>query len=470
MMKKMMTVLVASMIAIALAHGKNVDLSTVPGRDSVQLTIYNSEDLTLVRETRVVTFKQGMNPLQFSWAGTLIDPTSVDIRFRTQSGDLDLMDTTFPHDRPQTLYWNVQSAVDIDAVVEITYFTSGITWSADYRCVSDTEETRMSLDGYVKITNNSGEDYAGAQIRLVVGTINLVEKVTHLAERGILSERDADDYREGKKRLQQMPAVARREMMDAAAKSMVVAESMAPKDIVKEGLSEYFIFTIPGVESVPHTWSKRMRLFEGREVPFAIHYRYRVQQYGDMLARIFLLRNDESSGLGTTPLPDGVVRVYRDNGRDGLSFLAAQNSRYVPIGQEIELNLGADPEVVHERVRLKSFRDNFWFHRHGASIHVSPGEGHRIQMRDTIAGWDDHQRWIDRIRNYRDKPIDVEIRRSFDGHVIFESSLSPVLHDYRTPRFSASVPAGEHSDLSYELTFRQGYNKKQDNVTLRSAR
>ncbi|MDH3785533.1 MAG: hypothetical protein OEV00_09435, partial [Acidobacteriota bacterium] len=266
MMKKMMTVLVASMIAIALAHGKNVDLSTVPGRDSVQLTIYNSEDLTLVRETRVVTFKQGMNPLQFSWAGTLIDPTSVDIRFRTQSGDLDLMDTTFPHDRPQTLYWNVQSAVDIDAVVEITYFTSGITWSADYRCVSDTEETRMSLDGYVKITNNSGEDYAGAQIRLVVGTINLVEKVTHLAERGILSERDADDYREGKKRLQQMPAVARREMMDAAAKSMVVAESMAPKDIVKEGLSEYFIFTIPGVESVPHTWSKRMRLFEGREV------------------------------------------------------------------------------------------------------------------------------------------------------------------------------------------------------------
>jgi hypothetical protein len=44
------------------ARAGNVDLSTVPKRDSIQLTIYNSEDLTLVRETRVVTFKKGANP------------------------------------------------------------------------------------------------------------------------------------------------------------------------------------------------------------------------------------------------------------------------------------------------------------------------------------------------------------------------------------------------------------------------
>ena len=48
-----------------------------PSRDTVQLTIYNSEDLTLVRETRKVTFKKGANPLQFTWANTLIDPSSV---------------------------------------------------------------------------------------------------------------------------------------------------------------------------------------------------------------------------------------------------------------------------------------------------------------------------------------------------------------------------------------------------------
>src|SRR6188472_1346917 len=77
-------------------RAENVDLSTVPRRNTVQLTIYNSEDITLVRETRVVTFKKGMNPLQFSWANTQIDPSSVDLKFLTSADKLDVLDTTFP--------------------------------------------------------------------------------------------------------------------------------------------------------------------------------------------------------------------------------------------------------------------------------------------------------------------------------------------------------------------------------------
>ena len=53
-------VIVALTLLSAMAHASNVDLSTVPKRDTVQLTIYNSEDLTLVRETRTVTFKKGV--------------------------------------------------------------------------------------------------------------------------------------------------------------------------------------------------------------------------------------------------------------------------------------------------------------------------------------------------------------------------------------------------------------------------
>ncbi|MCB1776805.1 MAG: hypothetical protein KDI50_05145, partial [Candidatus Competibacteraceae bacterium] len=63
--------LLGLLLPLALLAG-NVDLATVPKRNTVQLTIYNSEDLTLVRESRVVTFKKGLNPLQFSWANTLI--------------------------------------------------------------------------------------------------------------------------------------------------------------------------------------------------------------------------------------------------------------------------------------------------------------------------------------------------------------------------------------------------------------
>ena len=147
----------------------------------MQLTIYNSEDLTLVRETRKVTFKPGANPLQFSWANTLIDPTSVELRFLTSREKLTVLDTTFPHAKPQMLYWNVQSEIDGEATIEITYFTSGISWSADYIGIADPDESQLNLEGFVRVNNNSGEEYEDAQVRLVVGRINLVQKIAELA-------------------------------------------------------------------------------------------------------------------------------------------------------------------------------------------------------------------------------------------------------------------------------------------------
>src|SRR5438477_11580217 len=200
-MKRSFALLFAALVCLAnglLVDARNVDLSTVPKRDTVQLTIYNSEDLTLVRETRTVTFKKGVNPLQFSWANTLIDPTSVELRFLTNADKLDLLDTTFPHDRPQVLYWNVQSDVDGEAQIQITYFTSGITWSADYLFRAGKDESQVRLEGFVRITNNSGEEYEDAQVRLVVGTINLVEKI---AQQAHVSMQEVDKLGDLKKEL-----------------------------------------------------------------------------------------------------------------------------------------------------------------------------------------------------------------------------------------------------------------------------
>ena len=83
---------------------------------------------------------------------------------------------------------------------------------------------------------------------------------------------------------------------------------------------------------------------------------------------MYLLTNDKDSKLGTTPLPDGMVRVFRQNGRDGLSFLVAQPIKYIPIGDKIELNLGPDPEVIFELVKLRTWRDNIWMQIHGADV------------------------------------------------------------------------------------------------------
>jgi hypothetical protein len=469
--KRLVAILAALAVTVsaAAAQAKNIDLSTVPDRETVQLTIYNSEDLTLVRETRKVSFKPGANPLQFSWANTLIDPSSVELRFLTDPDKFELLDTTFPHDKPQMLYWNVQSEIDGEATIEITFFTSGISWSADYVCIANAAETHMKFENFVRVYNKSGEEYEDAQVRLVVGQINLVEKIAQLAripmqEVAQLERNRRDEYRRRALRGAMAPGPA--EVPEPSAE----AATPAPKEIIKEGLSEYFIYTIEGTETIPNGWSKRMRSLEAQDVPFQIQYRYREREYGAQLVRLYLLKNDKDSKLGTTPLPDGVFRVFRDNGRNGLSFLVAQSLKYIPIGDKIELNLGPDPDVIFELLTLKVWRDNIWMHVHGTSVYRRVDDGRlKIEVNSSVNGWDEHTVYNQRIRNYTEKPIEVEVRRSFDGHVVFRSSLGAKNHDYRTVQFTKAIAAGESVDLLYEILQHMGRNAKQNNVTIAEA-
>jgi hypothetical protein len=448
--------------AAAAARAGNVDLATVPPREGVQLTIYNSEDLTLVRETRRLSFKPGDNPLQFSWAGTLIDPTSVELRFRSAADKLELIDTVFPLDRAQVLYWNVASTLDGDALVEISYFTSGISWAADYVCIAAADERTMHVENYVRITNNSGEEYEDAQVRLVVGTINLVEKIAMLAQVPASEVQRMDHgLRESFRRR------AARGIMERSLGGGRGGEFDDAKQVFKEGLSEYFIYTIEGAETIPNGWSKRLRSLEAADVPCRVEYRHRPEQYGDQLVRLLLLTNDVASRLGTTPLPDGTAKVFRANERGGLSFVAGHALRYVPIGDKIELNLGVDPEVKFELAPKRVFRDNIWLKLHGAETYVRMDDGNlRVDLRASVAGWDEHVVWEQRIRNYRDRPIEIEIRRPFDGDVVFRSALGARRHDYRTIEYRAVAAAGEKLALGYETITRSGRNSQQNEVVL----
>jgi hypothetical protein len=184
---------------------------------------------------------------------------------------------------------------------------------------------------------------------------------------------------------------------------------------------------------------------------------------------MYLLTNDEPSKLGQSPLPDGIVRVFRDNGRDGLSYLTQQTIKYIPIGDKIELNLGPDPEVIFELIKLRSFRDNLWLQITGATELRRVADGVVIREENGhIAGWDDHEVFAQRLRNYTGQEINVEIRRTLPGHVVFRSQLAPKLHDYQTVEFETKVAPAQKADLVFEVVRRQGTNAKQNNITLES--
>jgi len=447
--------IIAALLLAALAGSaaaKNVDLVTLPSRDTVQLTIYNSEDLTLVKETRSVTLKKGMNQLQFSWANTLIDPTSVEFRPLEHADEIEVADTVFPGQKPQHLIWNIESKFEGQVKVEVTYFTSGLTWSMDYVAVTDPDETVMTFDGYVRVFNKSGEEYENAEIRLIVGTINLVEKIADLARRQGIPVPKGGPGREALKRRAGRVAFARAEKAALAAPTV-----SRPKAIVKEGLSEYFMFTVGGTETIRNGWSKRMVAVAAEDVTFDIVYRMRSYQYGPRPVRFFIWRNDAEHKLGESPLPNGRVRIFRDNGREGLSYLGEQQVRYVPIKAEIEVNLGPDDLVVYETYRRSVQRLNFHFRRDSRG-------------REYVDGWDDRQLWIDTIRNYRTKPITFELRRQWNGDVEYDSEVTTTLFDYRTIQVTLTVPARDKKEYPCTVTTRQGVNVTQSRIKLKTRR
>src|SRR6266480_2489971 len=141
------TILVILPLLLGSQAWARINVVTLPNRDSVQLTIYNSADLTLVKETRILTLRKGMNKLEFSWANTLIDPTSIEFRALTHADQVDVLDVSFPPRVTNTLEWRINSEFAGEVQVEIRYFTSGISWAADYVAEADKGEKLMELAG-----------------------------------------------------------------------------------------------------------------------------------------------------------------------------------------------------------------------------------------------------------------------------------------------------------------------------------
>jgi hypothetical protein len=430
------------------ATAKNVDLVTLPSRETTELTIYNAEDLTLVRERRTITLKKGRNRLQFSWANTLIDPSSIEMRPIEHADEIEIADTVLPGQKPQHLIWNIESQREGQALVEVSYFTSGLTWQMDYVSITNPGETEMLFRGHVRVFNQSGEEYENATIRLIVGKIHLVEKIADLARRaGVpVPQPSSKRYDRMKSR------AAARAFADADEAATEGSAASGIKGVVKEGVSEYFMFSVDGTETIQNGWSKRMQAVEAADVKFDIVYRLRDYQYGRRPVRFFVWRNDDEHRLGESPLPDGRVRIFRENGQDGLSFLGEQQLLYVPIDAAIEVNLGVDDLVVYEKRLDDTQRFNFNFHnRH-------------------VRGWDETQTWIHTVRNYRKRPIVLELRLQYAGDIDFTTQHATKSFDYRTIETKLQVDARDRTEYPHTVTIHHGTNAKQQSVKLKRAR
>ncbi len=435
----------ALLLCLTAESFADVDLVTIPRREGTQLTIYNSEDITMVREHRLLTVKQGVNRIQFSWANTLIDPTSIDFRILDHQDKVDLIDTTFPSGRNDALQWNLRSQMAGKIPVEIRYFTSGITWAADYVGIANQDETKLRLTGYVRVSNNSGELYDNAQTRLVVGTINLVEKIADLATR----PPPGDDSEP--KPAAEPAAPARQELELAVRGAVELAEGRAKgekaKEVIKQGLSEYFLFSIEGREDIKDKEPKRLVCLEVAEVPLECLYKLTDRDGGKQFAKFYRFKNlkltDEAGkekdlpgmeNLGLSPLPDGMVRLFSEYRNKDLAYVGGTATKYVPIGDRVEVNVGPDSDITIAR-RLKDQKiANVVARQYKRRL------DNEFVLYYDLVDYDETFVFEEEIVSGKPVDVKVELERRFDAKVVLWSEEQP-------PADWNSNEAGAYVDL-----------------------
>ena len=433
----------ALMLAAAVAVEAKVDLVTLPTRDSVQLTIYNSADLTLVRESRMLTLKKGLNKLQFSWADTLIDPTSLEMTAKASADKIDVFNLDYPARTKNLGVWEIKSEVNGKVPFEITYLTSGLSWRAFYMGTMSEDEKTMRLEGYVRVTNLSGEEYEDAQTRMIVGKVHILDQISELARRqypygrpGVMPP--SEDSSEMK-----APGAAPVVMKGLfAARAAQVVER--PREIVKEGLSEYFLYSIEGTETILNGWSKRLPSFSAEDVPVVNLYKYEEERYGNAVMRFISFKNDKAHKLGETPIPDGMMRFFRQAGKEKhLSYEGQSAFKYIPVDEKVELNLGAVGNVVVEP-KLMNFK----------------ATNHQFDKDGNVSGWEEVREFKIVVKNTRDVSVKVEIQRNFPTqHWSLEKSGDFGAYekvDLDTAKFTLELGGKSKQEFAYVLTTKHG--------------
>jgi hypothetical protein len=305
------------------------------------------------------------------------------------------------------------------------------------------DEKTIRLQGYVRVTNNSGEDYENAQTRLIVGKVHILDQIAELARRQYPYGRPGEvrtvsgpvDRRSGKSEL--------RFEFDAIARGQDLA--IRQKEIKKEGLSEYFLYTIEGTETIPTGWSKRLISFDVDEVPVINLYKFEQERYGNSVVRFLSFKNDEEHELGETPIPGGVLKVYRSADNQGhLSYTSQSSFKYIPVDEDVELNLGAVGDVVVEPTLMAFETRNYRFDRDR-----------------NISGWDEVRKFKIEVKNTRDIAVKVEIQRNFPTQYWkLETSREFEKVDLDTVKFTLVLQPRSNQVFEYTLTTYHGVRQE----------
>jgi hypothetical protein len=222
-------------------------------------------------------------------------------------------------------------------------------------------------------------------------------------------------------------------------------ERLMVKEITKEGLSEYFLYTIEGTETIPDQWSKRLPSFEADQIPVISLYKFEEEMHGMGVTRYISFTNDTEHKLGQTPIPGGNLKVYRTaDEKQHLAYTGQSEFKYIPVGEEVELNLGHGADVIVEPKLMDFKTDNYRFDKDG-----------------NINGWDEKRTFKMEVKNTRNLPVKLEIKRNMNTRCweIANGELSRAAYekvDLDTVRYTLTMEPRSQKNIKYTVTTYHG--------------
>jgi hypothetical protein len=267
-------------------------------------------------------------------------------------------------DRP-TLVVDLDSKTAGSETLELSYLSRGLTWRADYVGELNATDDKLTLNGWVTLTNQSGTTYRNAQLQLVAGDVNVV--------------------RDRMRRVQALEAARRA----GAASSMR-----------QERFFDYHLYGLDRPTTIAQNQIKQVALMSAPDVQVkkeyeleARGYSYFRQQYGGVVklpVNVFLaFKNDKASNLGL-PMPRGVVRIYKRDSKGKALFVGEDRMDHTPEGNDVRLRMGKAFDVTAERRQVdydpRVYDRRTYESEHEITLKNARPNAVTVIVRETIAG------------------------------------------------------------------------------------
>lgn len=301
-----------------------------------------------------------------------------------------------------SLAWLLDSSVEGNEAIELSYLTKGFSWKSDYVLSLDADGLVGDLKGWVTVSNNSGTSYEDAKLKFLAGEVNRAE-------------------------------VARPRPSRAAP----MMEMKSSADMAEEQFGEYHLYTLPRPATLANREIKQLNLLEAGRVKAgklllvdAIGSNQYYPNEGEIGTGVVKpvvyieIENNKNNQLGM-PLPAGTFKVFQRSKSGSLELLGEDAIQHTPKNEKLKLKVGTAFDILAERKRTKYSQLSPTRVRQTFEIQLR----NRKETEETVTVWERH--WGD--------------------HKITQSSMEGTWLDANTLQFKVKLGPDEVKTVTYTI-------------------